>query len=383
MVGKTLKELREELAPCIEKGDLDVCVDQAARLAQEMGIAAKELHRLSTEAGRDDLYVYAYVLALAAAENLDGAEKARAYCKAGTAAQYIRKLKDSEIFYKKAIELDSEYVTARNNYAVLLQVLGREEEAENQYKKAVELDPKDATVHNNYATLLQDFGRNDEAEDQYKKAIQYCPEFVDAHVNYAVLLKQSSRFSEAETEARIALQIDQLDSSALGTLADILADEGYFKEAEGKYRATLRRLPDSTDNPTKSGIHNNLGWVYTKLKQYTDAELEFKKAVVLDPLNVKAIRNIRKIEIIKGLPEISAVQKTFAFGVVVFIILTLYLFWISKLSDTLYVSQSTFLIALMAFVLLFHDLQRFKMGPVEFEKSTEYREAKSQLIFEK
>jgi hypothetical protein len=37
------EEFLQKLAPCIERGDLDACVEEAARVAREMGIGAEEL----------------------------------------------------------------------------------------------------------------------------------------------------------------------------------------------------------------------------------------------------------------------------------------------------------------------------------------------------
>ena len=45
----TPKEFLERLAPCIERGDLDACVEEAARLAKEAGIDSKALLELSSE----------------------------------------------------------------------------------------------------------------------------------------------------------------------------------------------------------------------------------------------------------------------------------------------------------------------------------------------
>ncbi|MCZ7401287.1 MAG: hypothetical protein O8C61_03610 [Candidatus Methanoperedens sp.] len=37
------QEFLQKLAPCIERGDLDACVEEAARVAREMGVGAEEL----------------------------------------------------------------------------------------------------------------------------------------------------------------------------------------------------------------------------------------------------------------------------------------------------------------------------------------------------
>ncbi|MFZ3167305.1 MAG: hypothetical protein WA130_06790 [Candidatus Methanoperedens sp.] len=36
------EDFLQKLAPCIERGDLDACVEEAARVAGEMGIGAGE-----------------------------------------------------------------------------------------------------------------------------------------------------------------------------------------------------------------------------------------------------------------------------------------------------------------------------------------------------
>ncbi|MFA4956463.1 MAG: hypothetical protein WC556_05755 [Candidatus Methanoperedens sp.] len=43
------EEFLQKLAPCIERGDLDACVEEAARVAKEMGVGAGKLLELSTE----------------------------------------------------------------------------------------------------------------------------------------------------------------------------------------------------------------------------------------------------------------------------------------------------------------------------------------------
>jgi hypothetical protein len=45
-------EFLQKLAPCIERSDLDACVEEAARVAREMGVGAQELMELSTAKGK-------------------------------------------------------------------------------------------------------------------------------------------------------------------------------------------------------------------------------------------------------------------------------------------------------------------------------------------
>lgn len=279
--------------------------------------------------------------------------------------------------------------TAHNNYALLLEELNRKGESEVHYIKAIEADPADAAAHNNYANLLGELNRKEEAEIHYLKAIEEFPDFAAAHYNYARLLRERGKLYEAEKEVRRSLQLAQDDSSsqyilsyAHGTLGDVLADEDYYEDAEREYQKALDKSNSMNDFIT-SEVHNNLGWVYAQMGRYNQAKKEFKEARDFDPMNVKAIRNLRvlgKLGIMGADPAVSKIH--FGLGIALLIPLSIsyYFFYISMLSETLFVAQSTFLISILIFVVLYPQIARFKFGNIEFEKSTEHRylESKSQ-----
>jgi tetratricopeptide (TPR) repeat protein len=309
-----IQEFLLKLTPCIERGDLDACLEEAARLAQEMGVGAKELLNLSAEEGENKKYGFAYVIALAAAQSFEGKEKARAYSNAGFAAQHLKKVEKAEKYYKKAIDADTK--------------------------------------------------------------------LMGAHNNYANLLRENAQYYEAETEINIALQIEPKNPYALGTYGDILADEDYLEEALKKYHEAIKNS-DSMNNSEKAENHNNLGWVYANLEQYDRAKKKFEEAHKLDPQNVKVIRNIRALGKVKSEPKISKMQWRIAIVLFAGVIATWYLFLTKKLTENIFSAQTIILIAMIIFILFFHQLGKFKAGPIEFEKSTEHRnqlsEAKAKI----
>jgi Tfp pilus assembly protein PilF len=381
MNNKT-EEFLQKLAPCIERGELEACVEEAARVAREMGIGAEELWGLYAKKEMDPKLEY--VILLASAQGLVGKDKVDAYFFAAQLAGDLEWKDKEEENYKKALEVDPRYEIVHNNYASLLIELGRKEEAEQHYLKAIEADPKEAYLHYNYAILLKKLGRVKEAEEHYEKAIELDKKFVEAYINYANLLRDNARFSEAEKGVRAALQYKPENPYAHRTLGDILADENYFQDAEKEYQAALKN-PILMEPSKISEIHNNLGWVYAQLKQYSKAETEFKKAVELDEMNIRAIRNIRKLGKIEVIPEVSRIQIGLGILLLLPLIESYYLFWINKLSEAMFVAQSTILIALLIFIILYHQLAKVKIGSIEFEKSTEHRfiGAKNQPEFER
>ena len=186
-------------------------------------------------------------------------------------------------------------------------------------------------------------------------------------------------FSEAEREVRIALQIEPNDPYALGTYGDILADEDYLEEAKEKYREAIKNS-DSMARPSVAENRNNLGWAYAHLGQYDRANKEFEKANELDPVNVKAIRNLRALRKVKSKTVISKTQKWTGGGLLIVVIATWILFLKEILSENVFAAQSTILIALLIFILFFHQLGRFRAGPIEFERSTEHRSQPAETL---
>ena len=276
---------------------------------------------------------------------------------------------EAEEHYKKALEINPNDADAHNNYAILLDNLDRKAEAEEHYKKALEINPNDADAHNNYAILLDNLDRKAEAEEHYKKALEINPNYALVHNNYAEFLRRNVRFYEAEMHVRTALRLDPNYPSALATLGDILADEDYFEEAIKEYLKALNS-PDSKDGSLKSEIRNNLGYSYAQLRQDAKAQDEFKKAKSLDPMNIKAIRNLRAInKAIKYLSEPSRNQIYISAIPFILLIFSYVLFLLGKLSETPFIAQSTLLMALIIFVLYSNQLAKFKMGAFELEMS--------------
>jgi tetratricopeptide (TPR) repeat protein len=235
MVDKT-EEFLKKLAPCIERGELEACVEEAARLAGEMGIGAEELVNLSVDEIDARKYDFAYVLSLAAVQDLKGEKKAVTFSNAGLAAQSIGKLEEAEEFYKKAIEIDPNIAEAYYNYANLFEKLGRKLEAAEHYKKAIEIDPKYAWAHCNYGVLLVELDRKTEAEEHYKKAIAFDPKDALAHYNYANLLKELNRKTEAEEYYKKAIELDPKLAITHSNYAGLLRESERFYEAEKEIR---------------------------------------------------------------------------------------------------------------------------------------------------
>jgi tetratricopeptide (TPR) repeat protein len=159
----------------------------------------------------------------------------------------------------------------------------------------------------------------------------------------------------------------------------ILADEDYLEEAIEKYHEAIKNS-DSMTNKAKAEIHNNLGWVYAHLEKYDRAKKEFEDARKLDPQNVKVIRNIRSLRKDKREQKITKIQWAIVILLVSGVIATWYLFLNKMLTEAVFASEFIILLAMLIFILFYHQLDKFKAGPIEFEKSTDQRNRYSETI---
>jgi len=268
------EEFLQKLAPCIERGDLDACVEEAAR---EMGIGAEELLELSGAAGMNGRHDFTYVLALAAAQGFEGEAKAGAYYNAGLAAQNLRKLEKAEDHYKLAIAANPNDAAAHYNYAILLKELNRKPESEEHYKLAIEANPKYAAAHSNYANLLSELNRKQEAEDHYKLAIAANLNYAAAHSNYANLLSELNRKQEAEDHYKLAIAANPNYAAAHYNYAILLKELNRKPEAEDHYKLAIAA------NPNDAAAHSNYAILLKELDRKPESEDHYKLAIAANP----------------------------------------------------------------------------------------------------
>ena len=271
------QEFLKKLAPCIERGDLDACVEEAARLAGEMGVRAGELLELSTQGGNCGKYAYAYVLALAAEQDLEGEAKAGAFNNVGLAAKYLRKLEKAEEHYKLATAANPKLAEAHSNYAILLKELKRNEDAEKHYLLAIEANPKYAAVHSNYANLLKELKRNEDAEKHYLLAIKANPKYAVAHYNYANLLKELKRNEDAEKHYLLAIEANPKYAAVHSNYAILLKKLNRKPEAEEHYKLAIAA------NPNLAEAHSNYAILLSELNRKPEAEEHYKLAIAANP----------------------------------------------------------------------------------------------------
>lgn len=154
--------------------------------------------------------------------------------------------KESEAYYKKAIELDSNYASAWGALgSLLLDIPERLSEAEESLNKAVELDPLSPMPWNTLGILKVKQELYVEAAEFYEKSISVNPNYDAAWLNYGHLLTiHLDRPEEAIVAYGRAVELNPNESSAWNNLGIHLSSiPGRQVEAESASRTAISIEP--------------------------------------------------------------------------------------------------------------------------------------------
>ena len=165
--------LLHKLEPCIERGELDACAEEAARLADELGIDAPVLLGSAGRMGKKGEYELAYVLALGAVDGLDNSEKARAYSYAGVAAQCLGNADKAETHHLKAIEIDPKLAEAHGVYGLLLIDCDKRNDALTETESASKLFKETGRITQSYlakAWFYEQYSEKYFKQKEYRKS---------------------------------------------------------------------------------------------------------------------------------------------------------------------------------------------------------------------
>jgi TolB-like protein/DNA-binding winged helix-turn-helix (wHTH) protein/Tfp pilus assembly protein PilF len=104
---------------------------------------------------------------------------------------------EAEREYKRAIELNPNYPTAHQWYAMFLATQHRFREAEAEARRAYELDPLSPPIAMTVAEVFEYQRRYDDAIAQYKKVLELSPSFAGAWGNLGYAYEQKGAYPEA------------------------------------------------------------------------------------------------------------------------------------------------------------------------------------------
>ena len=149
----------------------------------------------------------------------------------------------------RALDVDPDYVDARNNLGNMLKLENRLEEAETHYRRALELAPEAIDPMINLGVLARARGDFDEAERRYRRVIALAPDNPLVYLNLAGLLDRQGRAAEALDAVQTAIARSVGDGPGHEPLhyrrALILLRLGRDEEARAAFARMLETRPDA------------------------------------------------------------------------------------------------------------------------------------------
>lgn len=137
-----------------------------------------------------------------------------------------RDLGGAEKEYRKALELNPNYATARQWYGELLRSTGRFDEALIQLQRAQELDPLSPIMNSSLGVSYYYLRQYDLVIEQNKKALEIEPNFTPAHFGLGLAFEQKGMYEAAIAELQRAKELSNGSEQMIAALGHAYARAG-------------------------------------------------------------------------------------------------------------------------------------------------------------
>jgi tetratricopeptide (TPR) repeat protein len=165
----------------------------------------------------------------------DSLDKGIQYYQKG-ADQNYKKAADS---FEKALQLDRTYSQAAYYLGLTYSALFDETKAQQYFKKAIEIDPDFLQAHADYAGMLLDIGDVDEAVRQVNIVLRRQPDHAEAITMLAQAYRLKELYPKSIEAARKAIQLTPKNGEPHLWLADSLRLSGKPADAKIEYQQYL------------------------------------------------------------------------------------------------------------------------------------------------
>jgi TolB-like protein/Flp pilus assembly protein TadD len=174
---------------------------------------------------------------------------------------YEWKFQEAEREFKRAIDLDPNYSTAHQWYALDLAATGRLDEAVAELERARQTDPFSAIVNTDAAEMLYYDRKYDEALRQARATVEMEPNFAHAHRVMERVYDQRHMFSEAIAEGERAVELSGDNTWMLLELAHTYLLAGEKTEMQDCLRRAAIVSPGGSvpEEPIIAAIYGALG----------------------------------------------------------------------------------------------------------------------------
>ena len=192
-----------------------------------------------------------------------------------TGAINARRFTDAEDFAHRATSLQPTNAVAFDRLGVAMVARGIfSAAAESAFRRALELDPQFVVAKVHLAHVLRHLNRSSEADPLYKSAIEQAKDAATL-VLIADAMQTEQRWNDSEPVLRRALELDAKNPGALFLLGKVMTVNKRYAEAESAFKRA------GEINPKSFQVQNLLGRAYLGLDRYDDAFKTYERAAEL------------------------------------------------------------------------------------------------------
>ncbi len=147
--------------------------------------------------------------------------------------------------YKRAIELDPNYIEAYNNLGILYQEIGDDHSAYETYQRLINVNPDYEKVYNNLGLLFYQRGQYGEALEAFQKALTINPKNLESYLNLGVIYKKQGQWEKAVSSYQKALSINPLHKETHYNIGLLYEQRGEIELAVGHYQKFIQLASQS------------------------------------------------------------------------------------------------------------------------------------------
>lgn len=206
--------------------------------------------------------------------------KSKEYLKQGEALMEQGKLNDALVCFQKVLEVN-EYAEVYYNLGYIKTAQTRYEEAILAFRKATEINNDFVQAYKKMGEVYARMGRGEESEACFEKA--------------AEIYMEKNMDKAAEDVYLEALKFNPQTINVYNSLGILYRRRGKLQDSIRMYRKALRVNPDDEN------VHYNLAKVYMAVKNFTEAAKILKKSLILNPDFHEAADLLQSLEMGEGL----------------------------------------------------------------------------------
>ena len=203
----------------------------------------------------------------------------------------------AERLLRRIVEQAPRFAEARYNLAALLQRDAKTEEAAKHLEQAAAVQPDDPNILLALGIARAELNDVSAAVESLGKVIDMQPRNPVAHYNLGLALTKRQNLDQAIKHFRTACDLDPKHPTARRALGVGLLQAGELESAAKELTRAAADFPDDSE------VHNSLGTVLLRQRNLGRSIHHFEEAIRVNPLLVKAHRNLAQAYQRAGRPE--------------------------------------------------------------------------------